>query len=66
MDCQSNYFDCEYEEVRIAIASYNSSHLPVRMESIFQNENQKTDGGLGAGTPMFINEVMHGSACTII
>ncbi|XP_055380029.1 GATA zinc finger domain-containing protein 14 [Condylostylus longicornis] len=44
MDCQSNYFDCEYD----------------------QNEHQKTDGGLGAGTPMFISEVMHGSACTIL
>lgn len=32
----------------------------------FQNENEKTDGGLGAGTPMFISEVMHGSACAIL
>lgn len=32
----------------------------------FQNEHQKTDGGLGAGTPMFINEVMHGAACNIL
>lgn len=31
-----------------------------------QNENQKTDGGLGAGTPMFISEVMHGTACIIL
>lgn len=31
-----------------------------------QNEHQKTDGGLGAGTPMFINEVMHGAACNIL
>ncbi|XP_061397411.1 myb-like protein I [Musca vetustissima] len=30
------------------------------------NEHQKTDGGLGAGTPMFITEVMHGSACNIL
>ncbi|XP_054088774.1 uncharacterized protein LOC105217800 isoform X2 [Zeugodacus cucurbitae] len=30
------------------------------------NEHQKTDGGLGAGTPMFISEVMHGSACNIL
>ncbi|XP_011202079.2 putative uncharacterized protein DDB_G0291812 [Bactrocera dorsalis] len=30
------------------------------------NEHQKTDGGLGAGTPMFISEVMHGSACSIL
>lgn len=44
LDCQSRYFDCEYD----------------------QNENEKTDGGLGAGTPMFISEVMHGSACTIL
>lgn len=36
----------------------NSSNL--------QNENHKTDGGLGAGTPMFISEVMHGSACVIL
>lgn len=33
---------------------------------LFQNEHQKTDGGLGAGTPMFITEVMHGSACNIL
>lgn len=43
-DCQSHYFECEYEE----------------------NEQEKTDGGLGAGTPMFISEVMHGTACTIL
>ncbi|XP_076647683.1 uncharacterized protein LOC143356132 [Halictus rubicundus] len=42
-DCQSRYFDCEYDK----------------------NENQKTDGGLGAGTPMFISEVMHGSGCIL-
>ncbi|XP_014246074.1 uncharacterized protein LOC106664660 isoform X2 [Cimex lectularius] len=30
------------------------------------NEQEKTDGGLGAGTPMFISEVMHGSACSIL
>lgn len=44
LDCQSHYFDCEYE----------------------QNEHEKTDGGLGAGTPMFISEVMHGTACMIL
>lgn len=44
LDCQSHYFDCEYE----------------------QNEQEKTDGGLGAGTPMFISEVMHGTACHIL
>nr|CAD7432238.1 unnamed protein product [Timema monikensis] len=44
LDCQSNYFDCEYD----------------------QNEHEKTDGGLGAGTPMFISEVMHGTACAIL
>ncbi|XP_057660954.1 uncharacterized protein LOC130896705 [Diorhabda carinulata] len=43
-DCQSHYFDCEYEK----------------------NEHEKTDGGLGAGTPMFISEVMHGTACSIL
>ncbi|XP_072378607.1 uncharacterized protein [Diabrotica undecimpunctata] len=43
-DCQSHYFDCEYEK----------------------NEQEKTDGGLGAGTPMFISEVMHGTACVIL
>lgn len=31
-----------------------------------QNENHKTDGGLGAGTPMFISEVMHGNTCVIL
>lgn len=43
-DCQSHYFECEYEE----------------------NEQEKTDGGLGAGTPVFISEVMHGAACNIL
>ncbi|KAL1512682.1 hypothetical protein ABEB36_002238 [Hypothenemus hampei] len=43
-DCQSHYFDCEYE----------------------QNEQEKTDGGLGAGTPVFLHEVMHGTACNIL
>ncbi|XP_030761092.1 uncharacterized protein LOC115886160 [Sitophilus oryzae] len=43
-DCQSHYFDCEYE----------------------QNEQEKTDGGLGAGTPVFLQEVMHGTACNIL
>lgn len=37
-----------------------------RIFSALQNEHQKTDGGLGAGTPMFINEVMHGAACNIL
>lgn len=40
------------------------SYIP--KSSIFQNEHQKTDGGLGAGTPMFISEVMHGSGCNIL
>lgn len=32
-----------------------------------ENEQEKTDGGLGAGTPMFISsEIMHGSACTLL
>ncbi|XP_031619518.1 uncharacterized protein LOC116338425 isoform X2 [Contarinia nasturtii] len=32
-----------------------------------ENEHQKTDGGLGASTPVFLNEVMmHQSSCTII
>ncbi|CRK94001.1 CLUMA_CG007526, isoform A [Clunio marinus] len=51
VDCQSRYFDCEFD----------------------QNENEKTDGGLGAGngainygTPMFVNEVLHGTACVIL
>ncbi|KAF2900090.1 hypothetical protein ILUMI_06096 [Ignelater luminosus] len=44
LDCQSHYFDCEYD----------------------QNEDEKTDGGLGAGTPMFISEVIHGTACSIL
>ncbi|KAJ9592404.1 hypothetical protein L9F63_015924 [Diploptera punctata] len=44
LDCQSRYFDCEYD----------------------QNDQEKTDGGLGAGTPMFISEVMHGTACAIL
>ncbi|XP_050438852.1 uncharacterized protein LOC126844597 [Adelges cooleyi] len=44
LDCQSRYFDCEYDQ---------------------ENEHEKTDGGLGAGTPMFLSEVMHGSACTL-
>ncbi|XP_059481409.1 uncharacterized protein LOC132200171 [Neocloeon triangulifer] len=32
-----------------------------------QNEQEKTDGGLGAGTPMFISDVMGGSVgCTLL
>ncbi|XP_046684033.1 uncharacterized protein LOC124369907 [Homalodisca vitripennis] len=31
-----------------------------------RDEQEKTDGGLGAGTPMFLSEVMHGSACNIL
>ncbi|KAL7042325.1 hypothetical protein ACKWTF_001101 [Chironomus riparius] len=35
-----------------------------------QNDNDTrqdhSDGGLGAGTPMFVNEVLHGTACTIL
>ncbi|XP_059609139.1 uncharacterized protein LOC132256663 isoform X2 [Phlebotomus argentipes] len=31
-----------------------------------ENDHQKTDGGLSAGTPMFISEVMHGSGCSIL
>ncbi|XP_076167686.1 uncharacterized protein LOC143146862 isoform X2 [Ptiloglossa arizonensis] len=44
LDCQSCYFDCEYDK----------------------NEHEKTDGGLGAGTPMFISEVMQGSGCVLL
>ncbi|XP_057328020.1 uncharacterized protein LOC130669265 [Microplitis mediator] len=31
-----------------------------------KDEQEKTDGGLGAGTPMFIAEVMHGTACILL
>ncbi|CAD6201962.1 GSCOCG00002875001-RA-CDS [Cotesia congregata] len=31
-----------------------------------KDELEKTDGGLGAGTPMFIAEVMHGTACVLL
>ncbi|KAI4482122.1 hypothetical protein M0804_009141 [Polistes exclamans] len=44
LDCQSHYFDCEYEK----------------------DEQEKTDGGLGAGTPMFISGVIHGTACVLL
>ncbi|KAJ1526681.1 hypothetical protein ONE63_008263 [Megalurothrips usitatus] len=30
------------------------------------NEEGKTDGGLGATSPIFLQEVMHGTACTIL
>ncbi|XP_039299313.1 uncharacterized protein LOC111050168 [Nilaparvata lugens] len=30
------------------------------------NEQEKTDGGLAAGTPMYLSEVMQGSACAIL
>lgn len=67
MDCQSNYFDCEYEEVRLKNVNLICvQSIEIEFILLLQNEHQKTDGGLGAGTPMFINEVMHGSACTII
>ncbi|XP_072757813.1 uncharacterized protein [Anoplolepis gracilipes] len=44
LDCQSHYFDCDYEK----------------------DEQGKGDGGLSAGTPMFISEVMHGTACALL
>ncbi|XP_029161722.1 uncharacterized protein LOC114933363 isoform X2 [Nylanderia fulva] len=44
LDCQSHYFDCDYEK----------------------DEQEKGDGGLSAGTPMFISEVMHGTACALL
>ncbi|KAL3286643.1 hypothetical protein HHI36_001142 [Cryptolaemus montrouzieri] len=31
-----------------------------------RTEQEKSDGGLGAGTPLFINEAMQGSVCTIL
>lgn len=31
-----------------------------------RTEHEKSDGGLGAGTPMFINEAMQGSVCNIL
>ncbi|XP_070153851.1 uncharacterized protein [Polyergus mexicanus] len=43
LDCQSHYFDCDYEK-----------------------GEDKGDGGLSAGTPMFISEVMHGTACALL
>lgn len=67
MDCQSHYFDCDYDDVS-SLASIESFIISTRISlSLFlQNEHQKTDGGLGAGTPMFISEVMHGSGCQIL
>ncbi|KAL0119789.1 hypothetical protein PUN28_007912 [Cardiocondyla obscurior] len=44
LDCQSHYFDCDYEK----------------------DEQEKGDGGLSAGTPMFISEVIHGTVCAIL
>ncbi|CAL1682104.1 unnamed protein product [Lasius platythorax] len=43
LDCQSHYFDCDYEK-----------------------GEDKGDGGLSAGTPMFISEVMQGTACALL
>lgn len=72
-ECQSNYFDCDFDNV-----SHNGDLILIFRRYLlvlflyrifsdpFQNEHQKTDGGLGAGTPMFINEVMHGAACNIL
>ncbi|XP_044745807.1 uncharacterized protein LOC123307527 [Coccinella septempunctata] len=31
-----------------------------------RKEQEKSDGGLSAGTPMFINEAMQGSVCNIL
>jgi len=31
-----------------------------------KDEQEKGDGGLSAGTPMFISEVMHGTACALL
>lgn len=68
-ECQSHYFDCDFDNVSVlGVFSFVRSHnnSPPLMVVSFQNENHKTDGGLGAGTPMFINEVMHGAACNIL
>lgn len=69
MECQSHYFDCDYDDVSSCdshgMADSTSIIYRIPFE-ILQNEHQKTDGGLGAGTPMFISEVMHGSGCNIL
>lgn len=41
-------------------------YIKTHINQFLQNENHKTDGGLGAGTPMFISEVMHGNTCVIL
>lgn len=68
IDCQGNYFDCEYDEVNFYLSNQIISLRTLWKWFIFffQNDHQKTDGGLGASTPVFLNEVMHQSACTII
>lgn len=67
-ECQSDYFHYEMDNVRKSSDSDGAwySYIYSFILLLFQNEHQKTDGGLGAGTPMFINEVMHGAACNIL
>ena len=31
-----------------------------------RDDHAKSDGGLGAGTPIYIAEVLHGTACVIL
>lgn len=31
-----------------------------------ENEHNKSDGGLAAGTPLFLSEILHGSPCNIL
>lgn len=67
IDCQGNYFDCEYDEVHAIAIQFPFGTVLLNVLIRFQqNELHKSDGGLGASTPVFLNEVMHHSACTII
>lgn len=69
--------DCQVRRIRIFFFLLNSIKFLQRpffffFQSMYfdceydYNEQEKTDGGLGAGTPMFISEVMHGTACTLL
>uniref|UniRef100_A0ABD2XGK1 DUF4802 domain-containing protein n=1 Tax=Trichogramma kaykai TaxID=54128 RepID=A0ABD2XGK1_9HYME len=55
LDCQSRYFDCGYQEKYCGTGEYGETKY-----------HEQSDGGLSASTPMFVSEMMHGSACLLL
>lgn len=61
---RKNAFQITFRLTCIQSFSFQSGYFKCEYD---ENEQEKTDGGLGAGTPMFISsEIMHGSACTLL